>query len=274
LEIATDWGGTWSILRRLVLLGHLEFDASRNFRWGVIPPTLVTTADGEHQVLVGQRTPTLIHTFHENHHLNERPQTGGPPRLLITPNADGLYYRASRQVRTVGCVSRQLSDLLPDLREWQHRLPAWEERDFARFQTQHYDPYTDELRDIAPIVGKPSSGMYRFVFDHGPQRIVTVAFYDDKRHQWACGDYYGLRFLARSCYRLCRAIYLGDSQQIVIPVSDRWPMPYERALVLASGALPQRVQPEYGPPVLLYEGITQDLATQLCGLLGLKMGGS
>jgi hypothetical protein len=37
---ASEWGGAWSVLRRLVLLGHFEF-AGGSLRWSAIPPTLV-----------------------------------------------------------------------------------------------------------------------------------------------------------------------------------------------------------------------------------------
>jgi len=239
-----------------------------------IPPTLVTTADGEHKVLVGQRAPTLIDAVRENHRIDECPQAGGPPRLLLASADDGLRYGAGRQVNDVGCVSRRMSELLPDLSEWVCRLPTWAERDFARFQTEQYDPHVDAFREISPIASQPPSGLYRFVFDQRPQRIVTVAFFDDARGQWVCGDYYGLRFLARSRCRLCRTVYRSDARQLVLPVSDRWPMPYERAIVLANGALPQRLQPESGSPVLAYEGITSEMAARMCNLLGLEMEGA
>lgn len=274
LGISDEWGGAWSVLRRLVLLGHLEFDGGSTLRWSVIPPTLVTGADGQHQVLVGQRAPALVAAVREKHQVEERPQVGGPPRLQVASTNDGLCYRDGRHVNAVGCVSQQMTELLPDLADWSCRLPEWQERDFARFQTEQYDPHADAFREIAPFAGQPPAGLYRFVFDQGPQRVVTVAFFDDARGQWVCGDFYGLRFLARSRCRLCRTVYREDALQLVIPVSDRWPMPYERALVLASGSLPQRAQPEGGSPVLAYEGITSDLAARMCSLLGLEMEGA
>ena len=48
-------------------------------------------------------------------------------------------------------------------------------------------------------------------------------------------------------------------------------MPYERALVLASGRLPRRMQLDGGEAVVVYKGIPQWLAIQLCGLLSLEM---
>ena len=69
------------------------------------------------------------------------------------------------------------------------------------------------------------------------------------------------------------SIYRRDTHQLVIPVTDRWPMPYERALVLARGSLPQRLQAESGPFVFVYEGIPPEFAASMCRLLGLEMEG-
>jgi len=48
-------------------------------------------------------------------------------------------------------------------------------------------------------------------------------------------------------------------------------MPYERALVLASGALPQRIRTDQGDIVLSYQGITRPLAEKLGILLELEL---
>ena len=103
--------------------------------------------------------------------------------------------------------------------------------------------------------------------------MVTLAFFDDRDSRWICGDRYGLRFLARARCGLCRVIYNRDAHQLIVPVTDRWPMPYERALVLARGALPQRLQADSGLFVLVYEGIPPEFAARMCRLLGLEMEG-
>jgi hypothetical protein len=263
----------WSVLRRLVLLGHLEFDANRGFRWAVIPPTLVATADGKHEVLVGQRSPALIKTL--NRDLDGSAQVGAPPRLRTAPIADALAYGAGAQIQAVGCVSRRLSEHLPGIKEWRLCLPSWDESDLARYQIQRYDPHSDRLRDIAPITGQPSAGLYRFSCDEGPRPIMTDAFFDDERGHWVCGDYYGLRVLARSRSTTLRARYSPDALKLALPMADRWPMPYERALVLASGALPRRIQSEPSSTSWwVYEGITAELAARMSTLLGIELEGA
>lgn len=273
LGIVSEWGGAWSVLRRLVLLGHLEFDGGGSFRWSIIPPTLVTPAeDGGYKILTGQRTPAIVQDLSNRFQVEERPQANGPPRLLVHGAGDDIFYRPGRRVQDVGSVSRQMIELLPTIEEWVLRLPTWDERDFGRFTIERYEPLTDEFHQVPGIPGQPQSGFYRFTFENRGQRMVTVAFFDNYADRWTCGDYYGLRFMARTRSRLCLAIYHADAHQLLIPAIDRWPMPYERTLVLASGSLPQK--PESGPFILVYEGITPELAERMCTLLGLEMEGS
>lgn len=272
LGIATEWGGAWSLLRRLVLLGHMEFDGSASLRWSIIPPTLVTPGDDKsHRILVGQRTPTIVQYLRDHLQLEEHPQPNGPPCLLVLGETDEIYYKPSRQVQYAGSVSNQLSELLPTFENWKSRLPTWDERDFGRFSIEKYDLQANDFRNVPSISGKPQMGLYRFTFEQTNQRLVTLSFFDDHGDRWVCGDYYGLRFLERARYGLCRVIYLQDSHHLVIPVIDRWPMPYERALVLASGILPRRMQSEAGISVYAYEGITPEFASRMCTLMGLEM---
>jgi hypothetical protein len=80
-----------------------------------------------------------------------------------------------------------------------------------------------------------------------------------------------LRFLARSAIGACRAFHDEKAATLVVPFPDRWPMPYERALVLASGRLPKRIRREDGEALLVYKGIPHWLAAKLCDLLGLEI---
>ena len=58
LGIETEWGGAWSVLRRLALLGHLEIGGGSSVRWSMLPPILVTPAiDAGERFLIGQRSP-------------------------------------------------------------------------------------------------------------------------------------------------------------------------------------------------------------------------
>ena len=273
LGINQELGGAWSVLRRLILLGHLEFDGGRSYRWSIIPPTLVTSVeDHTRKILVGQRTPNLVEHLRGRLNLEEQIQPNGPPCLRALSHGDETYYRPGRPLQDVGCVSRELSERLPTFDDWISRLPNWDERDFGRFNTEKYDPQTDRFH-ASEIVGEPRAGLYRFTLEQSEQRLTTIAYFDDSAHRWLCGDYYGLRFLARKRRGLCRVIYHRDRHELVVPSEDRWPMPYERAVVLANGTLPQRLKTKSEQLVLVYEGLTAEFAARMCNLLELKMEG-
>jgi hypothetical protein len=269
LGFPSEWGGAWSILRRLVLLGHLEF-AGDSLRWGVIPPTLITPDDdAECMILVGQRTPGIINFLRSGFHLEEQPQIDGPPRVVIDGAAGEIFYGPGRRVHEAGCAARELSNLLPHVNDWVSRLPTWDEQDFGRFDIERYEPQFDQFHEVSTIDEQCKSCLYRFTFRQ--RRIVTLGFFDDRANRWICGDYYGLRFLSRARHGRCRAVFRTHTNQLLIPLTDRWPMPYERALVLASGALPQRIRTDQEDIVLSYQGITGPLAEKLSTLLDLEL---
>jgi hypothetical protein len=274
LGMNSEWRGAWSALRRLVLLGHLEFDGGASFRWCATPPTLVTSlAFDRRKILVGQRTPGIMRNVRESVELEEYPQTNGPSLFILNGEVDEISYRPGHYIQNLGCVSQQLVGRLPTLDDWIMLLPTWDERDFGRFNTEEYQIATDDFRQVAAICGKPNPSLYRFTFEPQRRRVVTYAFFDDKAGRWVCGDYYGLRFIARTRPSFCKTAYLADSMQLVVLETDRWPMPYERALVLANGTLPQRLQTEAGEFVLVYGGITWEFASSMCNLLGVEMEG-
>lgn len=269
LGFPSDWGGAWSILRRLVLLGHLEF-AGNSLRWSVIPPTLIAPDDdSDCMILVGQRTPGMINSIRSCFSIEEQPQIDGPPRIVIQQAHGDVFCRPGRRVFEAGYAARELTNLLPNLNEWVSRLPTWDEQEFGRFDIERYEPQFDQFHEVSRIDDRYKSCLYRFTFKH--QRIVTLGFFDDRANRWICGDYYGLRFLARVRHGNCRAALRSQTNQLVIPLTDRWPLPYERALVLASGALPNRVRTEQGETVLSYQGITRPLAERLSVLLDLEL---
>ena len=269
LGFSSDWGGAWSVLRRLVLLGHLEF-AGNSLRWSVIPPTVIAPDDdSDCVILVGQRTPGMISFLRSGFSMEEQPQIDGPPRIVIREARGDIFYRPGRRAFEAGCAARELSNLLPNLNEWVSRLPTWDEQDFGRFDIERYEPQFDQFHEVSRIDERYKSCLYRFTFRQ--QRIVTLGLFDDRADRWICGDYYGLRFLARVRHGRCRAALRSHTNQLVIPLTDRWPLPYERALVLASGALPQRIRTDQGDTVLSYQGITKPLAEKLSTLLDLEL---
>ncbi|MBF2099431.1 MAG: hypothetical protein IGQ88_13805 [Gloeomargaritaceae cyanobacterium C42_A2020_066] len=89
-------------------------------------------------------------------------------------------------------------------------------------------------------------------------------FYDTEAETWRQGDWYGLRFLALQEKRY--ANYAPQSEKLWIPQIQRWPQIYERALVLASGLLPERSQGG-----LVYSAVSGKLAQTLADKLSVTL---
>jgi len=273
LGIGTEWGGVWPVIRRLTLLGHLEFVSSNGIRWSCVSPALVTSAeDDSRSFLSGQRTPALLQMLKEGFDTVEHAQYRGPSQITI----NGMNHEAiatSRQasrITTLGCVSRRMGELLPDFDSWVEKLPTWDERDFSRYQVERYLPHSDGFCAAAAL-SQPDPGLYRFSLKDDQNRYPRLALYDGKAGRWIGEDHYGLRFIARNSARVCRVAYRNTTKELLMPLSDRWPMPFERALVLANGLLPDRLQNESGEQVLSYSGVPRELAETLCSLLRLDM---
>lgn len=272
LGIETEWGGAWSVLRRLALLGHLEISDGPSMRWSMLPLMLVTPAiDVGERFLIGQRSPALRSCLLADGSLYERYQVAAPARWVILSGGANPECYQSPVPREAGCLAQRLSELLPGRDAWLRQLPSWEERDFARYAVDLYDPGTDAFGPVQFRLTAIQGGLYRFTLDIAGRVMTTLALYDCDANRWVAGDYYGLRFLARSAIGACRVHHDEDTATLIAPVADRWPMPYERALVLASGRLPRRIQTDGGEAVLVYKGIPRWLVVKLCDLLGLEM---
>ena len=104
--IWSSWD-TWSSMAALRFGG-----ASSRRRW------LLRSKMPSSRILVGQRTPAIVQYLRDRFQLEECPQPNGPPRLLIQGAGREVWYGSGRRVQDVGCVSRQLSRLLPTLNDW------------------------------------------------------------------------------------------------------------------------------------------------------------
>ncbi|MGD9818028.1 MAG: hypothetical protein AB7V04_04930 [Desulfomonilaceae bacterium] len=274
LGLDQEWGGAWSILRKFVLLGHLEFDGGRNFKWAVLKPTVFSQlADDVHLILVGQRNPSILKYLADQSHVNVKMQVGGPPLCLIDKSSACPDYGRFSISENLGNAAEQLCNNLPDLDQWSQMLPKWEEIDLSRYTIEEYDPSDDSFGRRPRSAGFSPFTMYRFQIDQFKQRITTHAMYDEDQKKWICGDFYGLRFLARARNGYARCLFSKETQELYIPVEDRWPMPYERALVLAGGLLPLKLRDTNNRNMLIYTGITADFAIRMSNLLNLQMEG-
>ena len=266
LQLADNIKGTRSIFRRLILLGHIE-SSSDGQKWSICPATLVQCAAGpEVCFLVGQQTPNLIEQLSAHWEIENTPQTSyqGPSRIKVQSNLSTNFLVDELQVESVGVASVQLARLLPDLEGWKTILTA-----IDRINTTHYNIEIWDGSRFSPCdtfyerngqyFGE--SGMYRLRRGTDANTYQIVLYFDQPNQRWLRGDWYGLRFLTYdSIGRDFEVAYDSGTNDLLIPLDERWPLLYERALVLASGSLPGR--PE-NPRWLKYSGVSSELVQLL-----------
>jgi hypothetical protein len=142
-----------------------------------------------------------------------------------------------------GNVALRLAQALPPVADWVSLQPGLQGIIPQLYRVKRFngDVFIDVHFDSQP-------GMYEFwPLEEGPDQKVAddypllTAFYDAPRDRWLRGDWYGLRFLTRLANgEVCPARYETDTCRLAVPTDWRWPELYERALVLASGRLPER----------------------------------
>jgi hypothetical protein len=261
-----EGNGSWksrSILRRLRLLGHLEY-SYRNSWWSICPAALVRPVIAEKGLfLTGQRTAELLNANSAHFQYAQQPAGQGPPRIT----ADTL----SLLPHNAGCFSLHLAQLLPELQEWKRTLAPLDGVRLEKYHIQRWNGsrfidaddlfYDDQQQENL-------SGWYLLKTEGGPFQLSL--FYDAQQRQWLQGDWYGLRFLAnQTASRMnLEVIYDPDSAELLIPSAQRWPLLYERALVLASGFLPEISADRQW---LKYHGISKPLCGQLTDKLNLSV---
>ena len=261
LQLADDVKGARSIFRRLILLGHIE-SSSDGQKWSICPTTLVQcAANPEMCFLAGQRTPRLIQQFNERWELENIPQTWyhGPSCVKIHGVSPSELADNGFRPEHAGVAAVQLAQLLPDLEGWQGTLPCIDRLSTTRYNVEIWEsgqfrPCDTFYEREGQYVGE--SGMYRLTRDEGTNPYRLVLYFYSPSQQWLRGDWYGLRFLAYDTAEQDFEVrYHLDSNDLLMPVDERWPLLYERALVLASGMLPCRVE---NSRMLRYSGIPSE----------------
>lgn len=261
LQLAADVSDARSIFRRLILLGHIE-SSSDGQKWSICPTTLVQcAANPEMCFLAGQRTPKLIKQFNERWELENIPQPSyhGPSCVKIQGVSSSELADNGFRPEHAGVAATQFAQLLPDLESWKGTLPCIDRLSTPRYNIEIWDGKQFSRCDTfyerdGQYVGE--SGMYRLIRDEGTNPYRLVLYLDQPSQQWLRGDWYGLRFLAYdTAERDFEVRYHLDSNDLLMPVDERWPLLYERALVLASGMLPCRVE---NSRMLRYSGIPSE----------------
>ena len=261
LQLANDIRSARSIFRHLILLGYIE-SSSDGQKWSICPTTLVQcAADPVVCFLAGQQTPKLIQQLSAHWKLESTPQPGyqGPSWVKVRSDLSANPLVDESQIESAGIASIQLASLLPDLEGWKATLTV-----IDRINTTHYSIEIWDGSQFSPCdtfyerdgqyFGE--SGMYRLTRGNEGNSYQIVLYFDQPNQRWLRGDWYGLRFLAyNSVGRDFEVTYDSRTSDLLIPVDERWPMLYERALVLASGSLPAGAD---NPRWLKYSGISSE----------------
>lgn len=249
------------ILRRLRLLGHLESSIDGS-RWSAAPSTIVKiNSQTSEFILCGQRSISLLRQLEEYGIVASiTHQTGGEAPTciqLVVSNPDAIANNFP--IINAGEASRRLAQILPDIATWQQSLRNMPGIVPSQWEWQHFDG------DNFEICGIPhETGMYQMSDEN--RNLCYTLFYNQNTNTWHQGDWYGLRFLALHHYGAsCQADYNFATKCLAIPVKQRWPELYERALVLASGQLPT-----YQGNWLLYQNVGGEVAHQLSQKLNVK----
>jgi hypothetical protein len=275
LGLASDTRLARRIFRRLMLLGHIECSTD-GYAWTICPPALVLSPTrSEVGFLCGQRTPRLLKTLEGIGALVEYQQPGsqGPSRIEVTceyPAAGVIELADGISLRVTGAASTRLAGLLPDLEGWKETLTPIEKLNTTncsveRWDGRQYSACPDFYQRGDEYFG--ARGLYRLTREANSYQMVL--YFDCDSQKWFRGDWYGLRFLVcKDAGQDCEVIHRAESNELMIPAEERWPLLYERALVLATGRLPH---PADNRKWLGYKGVPGEVAQLLSGRLGVSM---
>lgn len=246
-------GGTESpqqVLRRLRLLGHMEASTDRK-RWTMAPSVVFPITNGERTgqwVLCGKRSSRLLQSFRQYVEVEIAPQAHGEGPAIVYLHAKSSEHLATilqtvdQSVLQVKQAGLTLAQVLPSLPGWKQSLEV----------LQGIRPHAYMLKcfngnGFIEVSFSGKSGLYELwpLEGSSTKRAAIhpeyVLYYDAAMERWLRADWYGLRFLARyDAGQSCPVQYSSALSQLAVPFNWRWPEIYERALVLASGRLPER----------------------------------
>jgi hypothetical protein len=252
------------ILRRFKLLGHLESSADGS-KWSMAPIALVevsSQSESQEFMLCGQRSLNLVQRLEQL--ATVKNQANAPPCIQLAHNVSD-QIKAEFSMIDAGNASSKLADILLDIDTWQQSL-----RNLQGIVPSFYDWKYFDGNDFVDCISPKETGLYQLSPREKNNTFYRTLFYDQANNRWLQGDWYGLRFLALYRDSCCIAHYNKTTENLAIPLEQRWPEIYERALVLASGLLPTYQRTEQSG-WLIYECISPKLVTQLTDKLKVRL---
>ena len=270
------------VLRRLNLMGHLAIHPDGK-QWRMLPPLLVCChhdgAAGEDEkaayTLVGKRDHSLICFLRDHADLESLPQErgDGPATQLVRLRLEGRDQIAARGVDFCDDYSACVHQSLPDFATWRKTLPS-----FTVPALCEYDPRLYDGDAFVRGAFTQTTGFYELwtlpqnETDTG--KVWRTAFYEAGEQRWLSGDWYGLRYLSHSLRHGSGTMVHRtheDGCEIVCSEAGRFPLPFERALVVASGRLPFRRKTERGGARLVYPDVPCSIAALVADKLSISL---
>jgi len=232
------------VFRKLRLLGHVECTPD-GLRWKVCPSVLVLSPSSDFYFLCGQRTPKLEEFLSMEYDVDyiDQPAYDGPSVIRVKQYEVILEKQnlEAKKVYLTDATSLMLADILPDLAGWKELLPFVDRLDINNYSLEKWENdryyqcdnfYYNEGR----YEGQP--GLYRLTQNAGNYSLNL--YFDYSKQRWLKGDWYGLRFLdICNCSQKPKVFYNKNKLYLSMRQNQRWPMVYEKAIVLSSGLLPE-----------------------------------
>jgi len=252
------------IVRRLKLLGHLELSVDGS-KWSMSPTALVkvnSQSENKKFILCGQRSHKLLQKLEQFTTVTPKNNGDAPPCIHLDnlKNVSELIEYSEFYISDVGNASSKLAEILPNIDTWQQNLRNLQGIVPSLYEWQYFDGH-----NFVDCVSPKETGLYQYKREAN-NNISGTVFYDQPNNKWLQGDWYGLRLLALHNQDIS-VHYDKTKESLAIPLDQRWPEIYERALVLASGLLPQLTTERW----LVYERISLELSTQLTDKLTISL---
>ncbi|MGQ9865611.1 MAG: hypothetical protein ACUVSQ_04900 [Pseudanabaenaceae cyanobacterium] len=238
------------LLRRLQLLGHLTVSPNGQ-RWQMQPPSLQLVSPNTYMVY-GQRHGALGEVLRHFGQLRIEPQPNrdAPPCWQFQPQTDWMVVLAKLAKDYPSLAVRPVAIPLP-WADWKAGCTVVDWVPLHRYQLGRFDG-----KDFVSLpTFTQETGFYELHEEQTGRKHYL--FYDGDRHTWLSGEWYGLRFWAMTCLFPGKLSVLYADQSLKIPLAQRWPLAYERYLVMQSGFLPRYDHPSQ---TLCYSNISVDVA--------------
>ncbi len=264
LLAASDHVKPWPLMRRLLIQGHIEVEGTRwSDRWCANAPSFICPTNGR-AFLIGRRTPRYLAQVEDIVPLDQRSLPSAPALITADPRAV-LAKRGS--LESIG-----LSVATSPSEAWARESPTWQEF----FASLERDPdvreHSESFRAWNGTTFVPASpsesgvGLYEIESQRGPD--VRTRLFDG--NAWLAGAFYDLKWVLSRMVRKDMNAMLTLDGTLLVPEAERWPLLYERAVVLGSGRLPQRLQ-DGSERYLGYPGVAPGAVSMLCEKLGIKL---